>query len=366
MPASRRLVLGVLAVVVSIIGLALRDQRPAAAAAVSALGHAPDSCSQWDVSGAWQVQQQGGYTPTFSLQQSGQSVTGTLAFTDADRDRAGLSANTYTVAGSLAGTAFDVTVTGANRKDGKPVKTEYVGTVSAGAISDGVGHDLTFDTSFSWSATGTATCPSPGSAASSPPAAAGDAAISPAVSSPTDIGGNTAPSTIGCIYCDGHSRWLAPRTNGTVYTGCMPVTFAAGCGETLAQRAESAGTLSGLSVQVSAADAGYWNFRVWVNGASTLIGCDLSPNQTSCADTTHTAPISAGDQVAIGIANPGLAYSQGSVSVTWSLSLATAGGPPAAATPGPSTGGGSDWPTDWPQPATPGSPSPGWPNPFGF
>jgi hypothetical protein len=362
MLASARQDFAILAAALCTIGLTLQDQRPAAA---SAGGQAAGTCSQWDVSGTWQVQQAGGYTPTFSLQQSGQGVTGTLTFSEAERDRAGLSATTYTVAGTVIGAAFDVTVTGPDRRDGKPVKTEYVGTVSAGAIGDGVGHDLTFETSFSWSATGTAICPSPSGSA-----------ISPAASSWIDIGGNTAPSTIGCIYCDGHARWLAPQTNGTVYAGCMPTTFAPDCGETTAQRAEPAGTLSGLSVQVGPADAGYWNFAVWVNGAGTPIRCDLSPNQSACTDTTHTASINAGDKVELFIGNPGLAPSQGSFSVTWSLSLVS-GGPPASSPPPPDSsggsspastgsGGGSDWPTDWPPPTTPGTPSPGWPSPFRF
>jgi hypothetical protein len=126
-----------------------------AAAPASAPG-----CAQWNVSGSWQVQQKNNYAPTFSLQQSGQAVTGTLSFTDSDRDRAGLSVNTYTATGSVTGSTFDVTVTGPNSKAGKPIKSEYTATVSSGAMSNGTIKDLTSGTSFSWSASGRAICAS--------------------------------------------------------------------------------------------------------------------------------------------------------------------------------------------------------------
>jgi hypothetical protein len=80
-------------------------------------------CSQYVISGTWQVTQEGGYTPTFTFQQSGTTVTDTLTFSDADRARGGLSVNTYTVSGTVQGDHLDVIVTGPPSSGGRQVRT---------------------------------------------------------------------------------------------------------------------------------------------------------------------------------------------------------------------------------------------------
>jgi hypothetical protein len=112
------------------------------------------SCNQWNAAGIWHVQQNNGYTPTFRLQQSGQTTTGTLTHSDSDRDRGGLSVGTYNVSGSASGAKLDVMVTGPNSRNGTPIKPEYTATVSSCALSNDTITDLTSGTSYSWSASG--------------------------------------------------------------------------------------------------------------------------------------------------------------------------------------------------------------------
>lgn len=116
------------------------------------------TCSAWNVAGAWQMQQEGGYTPVLALYQSGGYVWGTLTFSNADRDRAGLSANTYSVTGSVAGNRLALSMTGPARRDGKPVNSQLTATVTPTSLTSGIAYDLTFNVSRTWNASGTARC----------------------------------------------------------------------------------------------------------------------------------------------------------------------------------------------------------------
>jgi acyl dehydratase len=56
-----------------------------------------------------------------------------------------------------------------------------------------------------------------------------------------------------------------------------------------------------------------------VNGVATSVTCTIAATQTTCADGTHTAALSVGDTVAVGVANgSGLLRH-----VRWSARLAT-------------------------------------------
>ncbi len=142
----------------------------------------------------------------------------------------------------------------------------------------------------------------------------------------TDIGSNSAPATIGCIFCDGHGRSLPPQTPGAVYVDCTPAFFQPGCGETLAQRPEPAGTLRNLTITQSGQSGGYNNYAVVVNGVNTGIRCNVYPPYDNaatpgCSDLTDSFVIHAGDLVELSIGDPGYAFNPGNFSVSWSLEL---------------------------------------------
>jgi len=102
------------------------------------------SCTQWNVSGQWQINQSNGYTPIFDLQQNGNQIEG----------QATSGTAVAPVTGSVINDRFDVLVTWSSNSRGR-----YTGTVRPGMISDGESHDEANPGSrASWSGTGPANC----------------------------------------------------------------------------------------------------------------------------------------------------------------------------------------------------------------
>jgi hypothetical protein len=65
----------------------------------------------------------------------------------------------------------------------------------------------------------------------------------------------------------------------------------------------AAGTLSLFRARLTTAAAGNVVFTLFVNGAATAVTCTIAAAQTTCADGANTAPVAAGDTVAVGVTN---------------------------------------------------------------
>ena len=81
----------------------------------------------------------------------------------------------------------------------------------------------------------------------------------------------------------------------------------------------AAGTISGFRGHLTSPAAGTVVLTLFVNGAATGVTCSIPAGSAVCLDGTHTAAVSAGDTIAVGITNAsGLLRNVG-----WSAKLAT-------------------------------------------
>jgi acyl dehydratase len=77
--------------------------------------------------------------------------------------------------------------------------------------------------------------------------------------------------------------------------------------------------VSGFRASLTPAAAGNVAMTLYVNGSATNVTCTIAAAQTTCADGTHTAAVSAGDTVAVGVTNASGLLRH----VRWSARLAT-------------------------------------------
>jgi hypothetical protein len=99
-------------------------------------------CTQWNVSGTWQLQQSNGYSATWSLQQSGTQINGMLTLSPTDQAKGNYVSNTATVQGTLNGNALVLTSSAIAKHDGSASQARYTGTVVQGQIVNGLAQDL--------------------------------------------------------------------------------------------------------------------------------------------------------------------------------------------------------------------------------
>ena len=125
---------------------------------------------------------------------------------------------------------------------------------------------------------------------------------------------------IGCIYCDGQPRYVAP---GVPYTA-VGYGGASQVGVPL-----PAGTLTNLRVKLSSTDVDSHNYTVVVNGVATPLGCvtyqqpyyDCSlPRADNCQSAAGASvTINAGDLVSISMGDGGACYDPGSEIMRFSI-----------------------------------------------
>lgn len=65
----------------------------------------------------------------------------------------------------------------------------------------------------------------------------------------------------------------------------------------------AAGPLAGFRARLPAAAIGDVVFTLYVNEVATAVTCTIAATQTACADGAHTAALSAGDSIAVGVTN---------------------------------------------------------------
>jgi collagen triple helix repeat protein len=133
----------------------------------------------------------------------------------------------------------------------------------------------------------------------------------------TGAAGPTGP-TGGPTVISGAVTFVDPAdTAGFIGIGgeqnVAPTAVAAG------SQTPAAGTISGFRGHLTSAAAGTVVFTLLVNGAATSVTCSVAAGSAACLDSTHTATVSAGDTIAVGITNAsGLLRNVG-----WSAKLAT-------------------------------------------
>ena len=120
------------------------------------------SCSQWNVAGTWRVLQRASsispvFHITFRFAQSGTRVSGQGILTAAEARATGYSGTTGTLTGTLSGSHLNVIVTWPPN-NGAVVRGQYVGTVTAKAITAGQAWSLPPSVKIGWTATGQARC----------------------------------------------------------------------------------------------------------------------------------------------------------------------------------------------------------------
>ena len=122
-----------------------------------------NGCLQWDVSGTWTTSQANGYNPTFSLRQSGTTVTGTATLSAAETARAGYRGSTGSVQGTMTDNHLVVVVTWPPNASGAVLQGRYEATITGNSLTDGHAAAPTapLGSGVSWTGTGTARCVSP-------------------------------------------------------------------------------------------------------------------------------------------------------------------------------------------------------------
>jgi hypothetical protein len=141
---------------------------------------AADPCSQWNVTGTWQISQ-GAYHPVVQLTQSGTALSGSGFLGGSEAVMAGYTSSgaSGSVTGSINGDKFDITIAWQPKRDGSVSRGRYMGTVVGNQIVDGTGYDWAVgpQRSVPWTGTGTARCTS-----APPPPAPTTVIVTPKVS----------------------------------------------------------------------------------------------------------------------------------------------------------------------------------------
>ena len=114
---------------------------------------------------------------------------------------------------------------------------------------------------------------------------------------------------IGCIYCDGQSRFLPINRNG------IAIGFASGSGLAVAPGAGS--IVSFGSNLTTKSNGGRYGFAVFVNSAQRYAaGCAIEVGQVGCQSQT-VGKVAAGEKVSIIVGEQGHAAARGDYGATW-------------------------------------------------
>jgi hypothetical protein len=121
---------------------------------------------QWNVTGTWEIEQSNTYHATWSLTQTGTTITGHATISPEEASAQQFTGNVgEIVKGSLVGDKLDIVIRWPRRPNGVVVQGEYRGTVEEGAqagkgeVNDGVGFDVANPSSTAtWTGSGDATC----------------------------------------------------------------------------------------------------------------------------------------------------------------------------------------------------------------
>jgi hypothetical protein len=118
---------------------------------------------------------------------------------------------------------------------------------------------------------------------------------------------------IGCIPCDGKFRLLHP-TNGGVVADVLGGPGEAGQTMVFATN----GTITEFGINLTNADGGKWEFALHANGNAYVASCHIAVGSTQCKTRgLDSAPIKAGDQIAVIVGNPGDPLTQGQFNASW-------------------------------------------------
>lgn len=116
-------------------------------------------CSQWNISGTWQLVASNNYRPVLSLQQNGTAISGTITLSADDQAKGNYVMNSGTLTGTLVGNQLQFTTSQMAKRDGSASQGQYTGTVVQGQITNGQAQDLLHPGSTAtWSASGPGVC----------------------------------------------------------------------------------------------------------------------------------------------------------------------------------------------------------------